>query len=212
MQANEIVRRVQGIFGDTNESQIQIADIIDWINDAQKLIARETEIMEGQINLDTSATKESIELPADFIRERRVTHNGNKLQRTTLGELDNYAFPGDPLSSTSNQASAYYIWGNDLYLFPWPKTVAVGTVHLWYTRLPVDVFTVDDVPEIPIRMHNEIVDYCLSIARESNEDWDAANTKLQQFQNRLGRSKDEATASSQATYPAVRDIESDLWF
>jgi hypothetical protein len=209
---DEIVRRVQRIFGDSNQAQISIEDIVDWINDAQRMISRETEILEGQVDLNTSSTKESIELPTDFIRERRVTHLGNKLERTTLGELDNYAYPSDPLLSTTNQANAYYIWGNDLYLYPWPKVNATGTVHLWYTRLPVDVVTVDDVPEIPTRMHAEIVDYCLSIARESNEDWDAANAKLQQFTTRMGRSKDEATATAQSSYPAVRDISSDMWF
>lgn len=209
MKADEIARRVQRSFGDDNESQIMLADIIDWINAAGREIAKKTEILQGIALLDTAVGSNDIVLPVDFLRDMRLEFNGVKIERTTLDQLDLFT-DNDPTKSIGTQPLAYYIWGDKLHFYPYTNTLGVGVVKLFYVRYPTAISAMADTPEVPEVMHEDIVTYCMMRARELNEDYQEASRLQSDWTGRLAEDREIADNPNANSYPAVRNWDGDF--
>jgi len=213
VKCGNIIKRTQRIFGDTVESQIFVDDIFDWINEAMRQIARDTEVLEGETDLNTSSSTGEITLPIDFIRAKRVNYLGQWIQQTTLADLDRVDFPNDALKVVNGQfANLWYVWGNKLHIYPDPGLNQTGAIHLWYVRLPLEVNTQDDIPEIPDYMHEDLVRFCLMRARELNEEYDQSAKIEQEWKNRVAQTKEQSQNPYANSYPAVRQWDGDSFW
>lgn len=206
MQVDDVIRRVQRTFGDENESQIRITDIIDWINAAQRDIARRTEVMQGNQSYPTQTNNDYV-LPDDFLRAARVEYDGKKINMTTLDNLDMWG-TDDPVHVTGDATPFWYIWGNLLHLYPNPNNTS-HTVKLFYTKLPVLVTQGPDELSVPEHMHEDVVNYCMMKARELNEDFDERNALQAVHTQRMAESSEIAFDPTTNSYIAVRDWEAD---
>ena len=215
MQLTEIIRRVQRIFGDEDEVQISVQDIISWVSDGQMEVARQTECLTKSLEFDFDPiTFTGFVLPADFIMEKRVTWSDGSsvraLGKTTLMELDTYSVNSQ--SGVDHDVVLYYLWGGDIY--PWPvgtKAIAKA-LKLWYVCAPDALSQMNDQLQIPLYMHEDLVRYALMRARELNEDVEQANAMGTELASRMVQSRSEAFNPFKDQYPVIRDYSGDLWW
>lgn len=207
MNLGQIIIAVQRQFGDESGAQITRSDIVRWANDALVDITRKTECLQVHAETDTLKDDGSYDVPFDFIRLRRVTYRGTRLSRVELEELDDLN-PTQDTESSSNPFY-FYVWGRRIFLYPKPSKAGEGTLDIYYVKMPDELVSDQDVPEIPSHMHEDIVRFCLIRAKELNEDDEKAQALMFEYDGRMAFARDEATNPEIESYPAVRDIESE---
>lgn len=206
---SDVVRRVQRIFGDDFETQIRTSDIKDWANEALVIIVRQTECLQATAQFTYGPTTDGVDLPTDFIGEKRITFDGVALDRTQIGELDDLGV--DTTTAQGSMPVKYYIWGPKLYLYPRPSVAVTNGLTLWYIQHPGTQTDVNEQLPIPIDFHDDVVRMCLIRARELNEDYEQAARLQEEVNARLGMARDDQQNRVRETYPVVRDDPADIW-
>lgn len=208
MNVEDIVRRIQRSFGDENESQVRIADVIDWINAAQNDICRRTEVLQGTQTYSTAIGSNDYVLPTLFLRASRVEYLGSKIQMTTLEQLDLWS-SDDPVHTTGLATPYWYIWGGIMHLYPNPNIIQNNAITLFFTKLAPAVTALTDPLGIPQHMHEDVVNFAMMKAREMNEDFDERNALQSLHTQRMAESAEIVFDPSNNSYAAVRDWEWD---
>lgn len=201
---SELVRKVQRIFGDTSEAQIYVQDIIDWANEAQMEIARQTECLTAIQSVDTTvdAPTDGIDLPTDFISEKRVTYSDLPLTRMNFDDIT-----GSP--AQTGEPAYFYFMAGKIFLYPVPTNLG-NLYKLYYNRAPALLGASGDGLELPQHLQEDVTRYCLLRAKELNEDEQSVDRLTGEWQARMSESRDEAQHPSDS-YPVVRDYEGDRW-
>jgi len=208
VQLTDIIKRVQRIFGDEDEVQIQVQDIISWVSDGQMEIARQTECLTKSTEFDFDPiTFTGFILPADFIMEKRVTWVGRPLNKTTLTDLDQYG--SNTGASNDQDVQMYYLWGGSIYPWPVGTSATVKALKLWYVCAPDPLTQMNDQLQIPLYMHEDLVRYAIMRARELNEDVEQATAMGVDLNTRLVQSRSEAFNPYKDQYPVIRDYAGD---
>jgi len=211
MNVGELVTAVQRQFGDDSGVQITRPDIVRWINQAGIDIARKTECVQDHKQADSVSGDGSYSLPTDFIRMRRVTFNDKVIPSTTLDIADQDWMSRDIPSGVQGTPQYYYIWNSVLYLYPKPSQSSSGNLDIYYVRTPAAVSADEDIPEIPAKYHEFIVRYCLSKAKELNDEYDVARTVKVDYESDILDVKDEIARPNSRSYNAVRLLPGDDW-
>jgi len=208
MQLSEVITYVQRLFGDENEIQIQVDDIITWADEGQKEIARQTECLQKEAVFDYNPVGfTGFQLPLDFISAKRVTYEGLPLRQTIITDLDNIGIEVDNSDATGISPTMYYFWGNKISIFPEPRLASVQKFKLFYVALPPQLNQISDALTIPSNMHNDVRRFVLMRARELNEDSNEVSRIEQQLSARMADSKYEMWNPSSNTYPSVRPYD-----
>jgi hypothetical protein len=207
MNVEQIMRASMRMIGDTSGAMIQSSDVLTWMNEGQLEVVRRTACLADTNEVEVEAGVVGYDLPGDFLDFIRVTLDGRKLRKTTVQEVDNVDPDRDLPDSESAQPKVFYKLGTQIKLFPKPATD--GTLEIEYTRQPTQLIQNADIPEIPVNMHGDILQYCIAKGKEMDEDQAAAGSAMAVFEHRLAQSLDDATDENQESYPAVRLIPGD---
>ncbi len=203
MTLGEIITAVQRQFGDTAGVQIFESDVIRWANHAAIDIARETGCIQDHKEASSVGLDGSYTLPDDFLQMRRVTYDGRTLRPTTLETADN-VWPDREVSNDSGTPQSYYIWSNILYLYPAPQSSGAGNLDIYYIRTPAVMDDPTDTSEIPLQYHEQIIRYCLSRAKELDEEPQEASLILQEYKGSVAQSRHDSQDQQKDSYPSVR--------
>lgn len=180
MLVSDVGLRVKRQFGDEAGIQVTDADIIRWVNDAQREIAKEDSLLQTFATTNAVANQQEYVRPPDILALRSVHYEGIKLKALSPQEAEEYI-------STKNvptgEPQVFWIWANKIFLYPIPASAGVDNIRIFYTRMPRLVDTVDDTPEINVEHHGRIVEYALQQAYEMDENWQAAQMKAKQFKD-----------------------------
>ncbi len=207
MNAADLRRRIQNIMGDDSGVFFETVDLYDLCNDAQMDIVRKTEILRTTSTISTIANQPEYALPADFIVEKRVTYLNTRMKKTTIDVVDDWLDSKDD-PSTASTPTFYYIVGNKIGFYPTPVGAVANPIKVTYVKAPVALAADGDIPEIPVHMHEDIVRYALGRAREQSEQFEVAQAIMNDYDKRLGLSKDQAQSTAATTYPVIRDYDS----
>lgn len=206
----DMIRRVSNAMGDEAQVFIEKPDIIDYCNDGQMDICRNTEILRTSGLISTVNGTEDYPLPADCINVKRVTFNLSVLKELSIEEI-NVIDPDRDIAGNTGPPSYYNISGNRIHLYPIPNISAANNIKIFYAKTPVALVNDGDIPEIPSHMHEDIVTYAIARSREQAEDFQTAVTKMGEYKERMSSSKEDAFGGFGDSYPAVRDIEVDYY-
>lgn len=209
MTLSELVTRVRAIFGDENEVVIDIADVVRWANDGQLELARRTEALEAIQAINVVSGTKSYPVAADFLLETRVTWNGYGLTRKTKQELAR-DYPNRDVEASTGSILHYYISGRNINLYPTPSAseAGVGNLKLEYVKRPTAlVLNTQETFDLPVEMHDDLVDYCLVRAKELDDDLSAAGYYKESFRAKAGVSAADSQFPYADTYPSVRDTD-----
>ena len=219
MNLGDVKIRVKRQFGDDAAIQIQDADIIRWVNDAQREIANQNDDLLQAPPAQTAvvAGQESYTLPLDCRLLRQVKYNGRHMKGLTPQDFNNYIDGLDSNPSTYSQGIplVYNVWQGQFNVFPIPdvaSTTSSGSqtyFTIYYLRNPVDVVNDTDNLEFASGYHNYIVEYCLRMAYELDENWGAAQTKNQHFQQGVNGLKERDNWPIRESYPTITVLPED---
>jgi hypothetical protein len=208
----DVKLRVKRQFGDDAAIQIQDSDIVRWVNDAQREIANQNEDL-LQATPSTTPVLAGIgeyTLPTDCRLLRQVKYNGIHLKGLSPQEFNEYIDGYDnPVNYSQGNPLVYNVWQGQFNVFPIPSlasTTSNGSptyFTIYYLRNPVDVVNDTDNLEFASGYHNHIVEYCLRMAYELDENWGAAQQKAQQFQQGVNGLKERDNWPVRETYPTI---------
>lgn len=204
MKVSEIATRVKRQFGDEAGAQITDDDIIRWVNDAQREIAINNQLLQVRATADIVANKRDYNIPQDILRMHSVKYNGRTLSGLTIQEADELVSTHDDSTvMPSGEPTNFWVWANVITLYPTPSGNESAGLMLYYTRTPQEVVATTDTPELPVQYHNKIVDYCIAQAYELDDNMDSYALKMKQFQTGVDSLRDDTGWAEQQFYPHI---------
>lgn len=203
MLVSDIQRRVKRAFGDEAGSQITDADIIDWINDAQIEICRKNDVIQviGTIPSVINQPRYALTALADILKLFLVKFDGNTLQTLTQQDADQFDSTYDQLNQGTGIPTHYWVFANNITLFPVPSIVK--NLSVYYIRKPVAVAVGGDTPEIPVQYHTQIVDYCIGRAMQQDNNLQGYLQKMGEFSKNIAEQSQDEDWASQNIYPSI---------
>lgn len=200
MNGTEIATRIKRQFGDEAGAQITDSDILRWINDSQREIAHNNDLLQTVATTNVLADQDQYTLPSDVLNLRSVRYDGRKLKFLSPEEAANLLEKGDEVKG---EPTHYSVWGLRIDLYPTPVTASETSLQLYYTRQPASMTMLSDTPELPQQYHNRIVEYCLAQAYELDDNMESYRAKMQMFQDGMDRLKGNTDWQSQDVYPSI---------
>lgn len=216
---SDIFTRVQRSFGDESAVQVTEADVLRWINDAQREAVMQHEgLLMSTSTLDTTADTAEYTLPATCFTLHHVEYRDSTttsyypLRWIPEAAANQYAAGWDGNDYSSGVPQVYLKITNDkIILFPRPdKTVTAG-IKLTYSRYPVDLTSNSDSIDLPHYYHAYVEHFCMMKAYEMDEDWESADRKAQLIQSTLDFNNNRESWFGRESYPAVTPILEDYW-
>ena len=208
MNLEQLTKRVQRQFGDESEAEITTEDIRNYLNDAQMDVVRHTECLQDSVETDSVAGQRNYILPTNFLFVKRVTFGGRKLNPVNLEDLDE-EYPSREAEPSSGEPQVFYLWNNQIYLYPTPASDGSGNLDIMYIRIPDDLENPTDVPEIPVAYHEDLVRFALSRAKELDEETVDAQRIWTDYTERVAFTKDSSKVQDISSYPSVRLVGGD---
>jgi hypothetical protein len=203
MNLGEIQTRVKRQFGDESGSLITDADILIWANDGQVDIIRKTDALASVQTTAVSVGTGSVTLPVDFLFAKGVTLNNVALSLVSFQE-GFLATAGIPQDSKPGQCYVYNgkLWFN--------SQQATGNLVVFYNRRPAALVDATSIPEIPVQMHEDLVRYCISRAKELNEDLEGAGVIMSDYERRINMARAEIFTPDSNSYNGIRVLDGDM--
>lgn len=187
MDTAGILRRVKNLFGDSNSIIIDDTMIVDWINEGQLEIARETAYRLATTT-DTADNFIGGKSITDLILLKGVRYGDTPLALIDLETLHRMYDP----TLVEGIPEYYYTDGEGIYLFPTPEASDTTTCTIRYVDAPTDLASSGSALDLPVKYHNDLVTYCIHKAHERNENWRAAEYYKAEFIKGISQRKFEA--------------------
>jgi hypothetical protein len=217
MIVSEIQTYIKRQFGDESGVQVTDADILRWINSAQKQIVLQNEsLLEKTTTTNTVIGQQVYTLPVDLLKLSAVSYRNStttayfRLKGYSLSEF-NEKVDGWDGSTESGDPFCYTISENNIILYPVPNTAVLAGLKVYYNRKPVVVTLTTDTPELPELYHDTIIKFCLQQAYEVDEDWDAVGNKAQEFDREVNLLRGTSEWKTQEHYPVINVLNEDAW-
>jgi len=185
--------RIRRQFGDTSAVLITDAAVYDWINDAMRDIVLSNDLLAIRATTATVANQISYKIPNDLLQLHHVSFGGEPLEESNMQEVVNSVTNmDDPVSAGYPTGTPQFFWfyGNQLFLYPAPATSSSSDLLVYYNRMPVEITAMVDIPELPARYDNRIMEYCLAQAAELDDDTDKYSAKKTEFKQGVADTRD----------------------
>ena len=203
MIVSDVATRVRRQFGDDFGGRIVDGDIFRWINDAQREIAMENKLLQKNVTKALVAGTAKYALETDMLQLHSITRNGFLLQGYQLKEFQ--ALNEDSDAQVTGEVTSFTVWAGQLWIWPYPPTgmATPGNIVIFYTRTPTDVTALGNTIDLPLIYHNRVVEYCLAMAMELDEDREGYSLKMQEFKVGVQSTKNESDDLSIDAYPGI---------
>jgi hypothetical protein len=208
---SEIATRVKRQFGDEAGVQVTDADIIRWVNDAQREIAVKNNLLQVRATTAVSPGVNEIAAPTDILTLHAVRFQGIKLIPLSQQEADQFDLGAVPTTSRSTPTH-FWRWANTITLYPAPNITDPDDITLFYTRIPVEITATNQTPELPAQYHNRIVEYAIAQAAELDENLQQYQLKMGQFESGVAELKGQGEYTEQDFYPSISVGSADLTY
>lgn len=172
MTTAELITQTRTRFGEdsTTATQVTDAQILSFLNVAQRELCAETNLLLSCWTSSTVAGQEDYSVPSDYHKAEAVflykaTGANTKTRLRPIGILDR-----DP-SLAQGEPMYYYIWGvnvsgNNQYKFglrPIPIESGTDDLRIWARQMPKDMVSGGQAPEVKDVWQDALVDGCLML-------------------------------------------------
>lgn len=204
---SDVADRVRTTFGDTSGAQITDAMIVRWINDGQQEIVNNNAILKATKYSDYVATQTEYTFPTDSVQFIEAIYVQNRpIKNVSPQEYREFVLAEDPeLEATSDFPAIWYERNGVITFYPKAETTYASGLKLEYVKSPAPVTSISTsvVLSIPDRYLNELVNYVLSQALETDENYSAAEVKRGHFREGLDRMNLKENISQIDAYPSI---------
>lgn len=207
---SEVITAVQRQFGDESGVQLENADIIRWINDAQDVIVAKNKVLKAKSSTPAVIGQGSYTFPSDNIHQIESIHyNGYRVPNMTFAEAEEHLFNNDPQAITVGDPVLWYEWAGTFTF--WPAPSAANNIDLYYTQRPAPVTSSASVLSVPDKYYQDVVSYCMKQAYEMDEDMQNSQAKGQQFAESLNEKSEEEHTAQNMTYSTITVYDDYEW-
>lgn len=211
MNLGELKTHVKRQFGDESSVQVTDDDIVRWVTLAQEEIVRENEEILNVISkIDLVAGQDEYAFPEDALtlRSIRAKSNINDPGYEPIIFMTNAQFERSVAGyeNIMSNFAASYLWttyNRVIYLFPIPKGDVTEGLRISYSQQPTVPTNDVDPLGLSLEYHNSILQYCLVMAYEMDENWEGAGNKMAQLQANLNRRANRSQSEARETYPVL---------
>lgn len=215
MLVEEVFKSVTRQFGDETGAQIDVNDVLRWINEGQLKIQRRTSSSRAvSPPISVIATDNVYTLPTDFFKSISAELDGKRLQIVSEAQLKTL-YPD--LNSTSAQTGLPKFFNtrstglNTAEIVLAPVPAGAGSLIVTYTSRPPIVTSTADELSIPEVYHPTLLTYCLAMAKQLDGDNEAAGMLGQAFQSEVTEDSHDAKHKDDETYPFIRASAADMF-
>lgn len=196
---NEVAQATRRQFGDDAGVQIDDADIIRWVNDAQDVISSRNRFLKATSVVLSEPNRSSYRWPTERILQVESVHfDGRKIPNVPFAAAEDRFSTTD---TTTGVPQFWYEWAGKFIFYPAPSEQKEITLYL--TLKPTPVTTLADTLSVPDHYFVDIVRYVLTQAYEMDEDWEAVKAKQDQFDSSVNSLGEEARAGQHMTYETI---------
>lgn len=206
----EVIAEVKRTFGDESAVQITDADIIRWINSAQREILITNRILKAVGTSTINADVSEYDITGlNIVSIQSIHYRGRKLEFKSFQEAEEYIVNNDPNRLYKGEPTIWYEWGGMLNFYPTPQETVVDGLKIYYIPEPATV-NQSSVLTVPNAYFENVVQYVLARAYELDEDTENSQYKLGQFSERLDALSEQENSQGQNTYPRITVLEEDM--
>lgn len=204
--AQDIIDSVFRQFGDESGAQITQADVIRWINEAQRDVVvnnREVNqaIAEFGVTAGTTIYDVGMLIP-DLLRIHSLAYNNKLLTMLTFEEAQAKMLKED----ATGGPSYWFKFAGQLNLWPAPTEDLESAIKIYYNRSPSLVTQGTDVLSVPENYYEAVNSFCLGKAYELDGDAQMLGIKKEDYNRNLTvNSMDHY--SSHRDFPVIREVE-----
>lgn len=210
-KVSDVAMEVKRLFGDEDAVQISDADIIRWINAAQRKIVAVNPILQRTSTKDVTAGVGQYTYPADRIQYiQSISFNGLPLEGYSYAEAQEYIMKNNGSTTTGAAPLIWWQWAQTLNFWPIPDADATAALKMDYVAIPSDVDGVNDLLSVPDRYMDAVIEFVMQKAHLLDENYDAANYTRSQFTDSLGQLSEQENRIRISTYPTMTVREEDL--
>lgn len=215
MLVSAIKNRVKRQFGDQSGAQLIDADIVDWINEAQREIYVKNNLGQKKGTVATVVGTTEYSFPTDLMRLFTVKYDGVTLQGVSQQEIDEFISNIDTVGAIPNGTPThYYTYAGKIILYPPPDTIKNLTIR--YNRFPVDVAIDADAVDVDKIYENRVLDYCNAQACHLDGNVSGYQLFMSRFEGKVNSTlDDEFEMGQQAVYSSItvapRDADNSYW-
>ena len=186
---DDVAFRVRSSFGDFSGAQLSDAAILSWINDGQREIVNSNTLLRATKYANIVSGQQDYSFPDDKVLAIEAVYvNGYPIENVSPQAAREFIIKLDPEGTLdSSKPEVWYERAGVITFYPTPSTSYTNGLKLEYLKHPVALAVLSDALAIPDRYFNELVNYAISQALESDENYDAASYKLRQFRDGLDR-------------------------
>jgi hypothetical protein len=211
LTVQDVITRVQRQFGDEAAVQVTEADILRWINDAQREAVMQNEgLLQAIGYIDLVAGQQEYDLPADCFTLGHVqvkSSAGSEYYSVQFRSLKQLAeeLNGYIGSSKTDSYPVFYTSQRTgkVVLFPAPEASVAQGIQIFYSRFATDVVDTGSTIDLPPEYGSMVVNFCLAQAYEMDEDWEASQVKSQQVQGDLDFNNNRQFWFGRDSYPTI---------
>ncbi|HET7713466.1 MAG TPA: DUF6682 family protein [Patescibacteria group bacterium] len=205
MLVSEIATRVRRQFGDEAGVEITDADIIRWVNDAQREIAVKNNLLQVRATAGAVNGQAEYSIPSNLVTLHTVLYQNRKLQPLSIQEANDLIGAETPVGIPTH----YWQFAGVITLYPAPEVSDPDDIKLLYTRTAVEITALDQTPEVPVTYHNRIVEYVMAQAAELDENMNRYQLKMGEFNTGMLELKD-GPEWEKDVYPSITAGAADL--
>ena len=210
--ASDVITEVKRTFGDEAGIQVTDADLIRWINSAQREILVTNQILKAVGTTDVTGGVSEYSLDGlNIVTIQSIHYNGRRLEYRTFQEAEEYITSADPQKVVAGEPILWYEWGGMINLYPVPSLDAPQALKIYYIKEPASITASNNTLSVPDKYYENIVQYVLARAYELDEDNENSQFKLGQFNQRLDALSEQENAQGTDTYPRITVLEEDMW-
>lgn len=206
-KVSEVMSAVKRQFGDESGVQLEDADILRWITDAQDTINYTNKVLKATATIPAAALQTSFTFPASQVLQIESLHcNGVRIPNIPFSQAEESLIGADPDATGTPQF--WYEWGGSFTI--WPALQAAGTLTIYYTQLvqPIPAnWDSDTLLSLPDKYFADIVSYVLQQAYEMDEDWQASGAKNEQFKNSVEAKSEDERRAQDMTFSVITIVD-----
>lgn len=186
---DDVAFRVRSSFGDLSGAQLSDAAILLWINDGQREIVNSNTLLRATKYANIVAGQQDYTFPDDKVLAIEAIYvDGYPIENVSPQAAREYIIKLDPTGSLdSEKPEVWYERAGVITFYPVPNKDYTNGLKMEYLKYPTALASLTSELGIPDRYFNELVNYVISQALESDENYDAASYKLRQFRDGLDR-------------------------
>ena len=203
----DVITDITRQFGDEAEIQINSADIIRWVNSAQReIIQTNTTINEVAATSDIVSGQDKYPVLNDpaFANVQNihsVLFDGRPLEKMEFNDALKYIIDG--ADDDHGDPKIWYLKAGILHFWPKPDRSIDNGYTIYFNRAPAKVTGSGDMLGIPDNFYNAVLQLVMSYAYEMDENPQMAQMKIQQAEKSINIQQNQTTSHSQY-FPTIQ--------